>query len=141
MKDVAQEVLRQLKPEDQIALMTFREDTKLVADFTNDKKIIKGKIDDFSLGRHSWEQHFWKQAFHFAAQHMRKAASADSRHIIIAVTDDLIKEFDKSHPVKEVLRELNESGSIVYGLIMPRPEFKDSMFRRKDIKIVSRNLC
>ncbi len=136
IKDVAQEVLQQMKPVDQIALMTFAEQAKLVSDFTNDKKIIKGKIDDFSWADIHGKT-FLEAGFHQAAQHMHKAASADSRHIIIAVTDDMIREFDKAHPVKEVLRELNESGSVVYGLIMPRPEFRDSMFRRKDIKVVT----
>ena len=133
MKDAAQEVLQHLNPKDLIALMTFREDTNLVADFTNDKQIIKSKIDDLVCARTT----SLEQAFHFASQHMRKAASADSRHVIIAITDDLTKEFDKSHPIKEVLRELNESGSVVYGLIVPRPEIKESIFRRTEIKIVS----
>ncbi|HST21728.1 MAG TPA: VWA domain-containing protein, partial [Blastocatellia bacterium] len=133
MMEVAQEVLRQLEPEDQIALMLFREDTQLVVDFTDDKEIIKAKIDDLVCARTT----ALEQAFRFAAQHMRKAAPADTRHIIIAITDDLTKEFDKSHPIKEVLRELNESGSVVYGLIMPKPEVKESIFYKTEIKIVS----
>ncbi|MDX2040805.1 MAG: VWA domain-containing protein [Acidobacteriota bacterium] len=122
--DEGRQTLRNLKPEDEIALMAFSSTAWLVWDFTLSKKEIIERIApeklfpligvdniDFSgSGTHIAD------SIYLAAKHFDKATNPPGRRSIIVITDDWAN--DTIYSEEEVTNQLFESGVTVYGLII-----------------------
>ncbi|HSB08185.1 MAG TPA: VWA domain-containing protein [Blastocatellia bacterium] len=109
--------ISRLKPEDEIAIMTFSKKVALVQPFTRDRKLIADQI--MSVERqHQSEQHYFNAAVYEASEYMRKAANPAGRRAIIALTS-LEASIDFSRiSEKEALLSVLESGSVVSGLLI-----------------------
>lgn len=110
------EALKRLKPEDEVALMTYHNTTDLIEGFTRDR----GRIED-ALNRippHDEEaDHCLNLAFYDAAQYMMKASNPTGRRVIILITG-VTSNFDCAGPSgTAAAHEVFESGSVVCGLI------------------------
>jgi VWFA-related protein len=110
------EALKRLKPEDEVALMTYHNSAELIEGFSRDR----GRIED-ALNRipphDEMSDHCLTLAFYEAAHYMVSAGSPVGRRVIIVITG-VTSNFDCEGPTgKAAAQEVFESGSVVCGLI------------------------
>jgi VWFA-related protein len=114
----ALQALQHLKPEDEIALMTFAGVTETIQNFTKDRQLILDKIN-FALTKegHGTRIH---EAIGHAARKFRDAAVPSSRRAIVVVTDNQGSMNRTDDPVSEAqIRDaVVESGATVCGVIV-----------------------
>ena len=109
--------LNHLKPEDEVAIMTFSNKVKLIQPFTRDRKLVADQI--MSVERqHQSEQHYFNAAIYEASEYMKKAANPAGRRAIIALTT-LEASIDFSRvSEQEALLSVLESGAVVSGVLI-----------------------
>jgi VWFA-related protein len=111
------EAISHLKPDDEVAIMTFSNKVALVQPFTLDRKAIADKIVSVE-GQHQSEQHYFNQAIYEASEYMNKAANPAGRRAIIALTSlEASIDFSKISE-KEALLSVLESGAVVSGILV-----------------------
>ena len=119
--------LRQLRPDDEIALMGFGANAALIQDFTKDRKLIATSLRDFvDIARQKIVQGQDRTAAVFqAAEHIDRAANPVSRRVIITVTDDSPRSYSSAES-GSTARLLLDSRSVVYAMVTkgPRPSRK-----------------
>lgn len=127
IQDRGLRTLQQLKAADEVALMAFDTEAVLIQDFTKERRRIVDKVantDEMRSILNSARQQpgdgtHIGDSIHGAAHHLRKAANPLGRRIIIVVTDNEPAETWVLRSQREVVRELFDSGSVVYGLVVP----------------------
>ena len=111
------ESLKRLRPEDEVAVMTYQNTTELRQPFTRDRSLIER-----SLGRippHDEEaNHCLNKAFFDAASYMERAGNPSGRRVVIFITG-VTRNFDCADGpgAKAALHAIYESGSVVCALI------------------------
>src|SRR5262249_2901244 len=106
-----------LKPEDEVAIITFSNKVNLVQGFTRDRQVISDKIIGVEK-QHQSEQHYFNAGIYEAAEYMRKAARPGGRRAIIVLTS-LEASIDFSKVSEEqALQSLLESGAVVSGILV-----------------------
>jgi VWFA-related protein len=110
----ANNALRHLKPEDEVAVMAFADYPQLIQGFTKDRKLVAGKIIEASEARIGHGT-LLNEALYEAAMEMSRATNPANRRAIIVVTDNLALP-GGTYSVESLTRELLESGTVVYGL-------------------------
>jgi VWFA-related protein len=110
------EALQRLRPQDEVALMSFANTTELIAGFGHGKDRILAGLN--SLPPHDEEaEHCVSRAFHEAANYMKRAGNPDGRRVILMITG-VTAFFDCPGPSPEEARmAVFESGSVVCGII------------------------
>jgi VWFA-related protein len=112
----ATNALRNLKPEDEVAVMAFAEESKVIQPFTKNRSLIADKVmeaSQTSLG----DGTFLNEALYNAAQEINKASNPVNRRAIIVITDNIASP-DGDYGVERVTSDLLESGTVVYGLVV-----------------------
>jgi Ca-activated chloride channel homolog len=111
------QAISHLKPEDEVAIMTFSNKVALAQPFTRDRRIIADKIMAVE-NQHSAEQHYFNAGIYEASEYMRKAANPAGRRAIIVLTSlEASIDFSKISE-KEALLSVLESGAVVSGLLV-----------------------
>jgi Ca-activated chloride channel family protein len=111
------DAIKHLKPEDELAIMTFSNRVTLVQPFTRDRGLIASKIMNVEQ-QHESEQHYFNSAIYAAAEYIRKSATPGGRRAILALTSlEASIDFSKVSE-KEALISLLESGAIVSGILV-----------------------
>jgi VWFA-related protein len=106
-----------MKPEDEIAIMTFSNKVALAQPFTRDRQLIAEKVMAIEQQHHS-EQHYFNAGMYEAANYMSKAANPTGRRAIIVLTS-LEASIDFSRvSEKNALEAVLESGAIVSGTLV-----------------------
>jgi VWFA-related protein len=106
-----------LKPEDEIAIMTFSNKVAMAQPFTRDRQLIADKIMAIER-QHRSEQHYFNAGMYEAANYMSKAANPAGRRAIIVMTS-LEASIDFSRiSEKKALEAVLESGAIVSGVLV-----------------------
>lgn len=106
-----------LKPEDEIAIMTFSNKVALAQPFTRDRQLITDKVMAVER-QHRSEQHYFNAGIYEAANYMIKAANPSGRRAIIVLTS-LEASIDFSRiSEKKALEAVLESGAIVSGVLV-----------------------
>jgi VWFA-related protein len=113
VRDGALNALLRLKPDDQVAVMTFAVQTALAQDFTKDRALAARKIQEATATDVLGNGTLLPRALEEAAFHLDSAKTPNSRRVIIVVTDN-IAEGAKQETMNDIL----ESGAVVYGLIV-----------------------
>ena len=110
------DALSRLKPQDEVALMSFADTTELLHAFDRDRQRTARALD--RMPAHNEEaDHCFNRAFYDAARYMRRAGNPDGRRVIIMITG-LTTSFDCGSPSMEEARTaILESGSVVCGLV------------------------
>jgi len=119
IRDGALNALKHLKPDDQVAVMAFASETKLAQDFTKDRALVSRKIEEATATDVLGNATFVGPALESAAIHIEHAPTANSRHVIIIITDNIAATSDRQQ--HDVLEQLLDSGTVVYGLIVRGP--------------------
>jgi len=106
-----------MKPEDEIAIMTFSNKVALAQPFTRDRQLIADQIMGVEQQHHT-EQHYFNAGIYEAANYMSKAANPAGRRAIIVLTS-LEASIDFSRiSEKKALEALLESGALVSGVLV-----------------------
>jgi Ca-activated chloride channel family protein len=115
------EALKRLKPEDEVALMSYHNTAELIEGFTRDRSRIEAALN--RIPPHDEEaNHCLNLAFYRAAQYMIAAGNPAGRRVIIVITG-VTSNFDCDGPSgTSAMHEVFESGSVVCGLIPKSPE-------------------
>jgi VWFA-related protein len=116
IRDGALNALQRLKPDDQVAVMAFASETKLAQDFTKDRALVSRKIEEATATDVLGNATFVGSALESAAIHMEHAPTANSRRVIIIITDNIAATSDRQQ--RDVLEQLFDTGTVVYGLIV-----------------------
>ncbi|MFN2577385.1 MAG: VWA domain-containing protein [Pyrinomonadaceae bacterium] len=116
IRDGAMNALARLKPEDQVAVMPFANTSRLAQDFTADRQLVSQKIEEVTARDNLGRGTFLGPALESAALHMRTAPAQTGRRVIIIVTDNIA--LVPGRETKEILDELFDKGTVVYGLIV-----------------------
>ena len=86
----ALQALQHLKPEDEIALMAFASETRLIQGFTKNRQVIAeqiSRVDETAKGGTGYSR--LHEAMSQAAMLINQAANPNGRRVIITVTDNL----------------------------------------------------
>jgi VWFA-related protein len=116
IRDGALNALQRLKPDDQVAVMAFANTSALVQDFTKDRALVSRKIEEATATDKLGKGTLLGPALESAAIKMNHSPTPTSRRVIIVVTDNVA--ITSGQERKDVLAELFESGTVVYGLIV-----------------------
>ena len=116
IRDGALNALQRLKPEDEVAVMAFGTTYQLVQDFTKDRRLVSDKIQSATATDVLGNGTFLGSALESAAIHMQKAPAPGSRRVIIIITDNIA--VTSARETKDVVDELLDTGTVVYGLIV-----------------------
>jgi VWFA-related protein len=111
----ANNALRHLKPEDEVAVIAFADYPKLIQSFTRNRTLTAARITDASqtdLGKGT----MLYDGLYLAAQEINKGTNPANRRAIIVITDNIA--ITAGEDVASLQRELAESGTVVYGLIV-----------------------
>ncbi|MCI0485914.1 MAG: VWA domain-containing protein [Blastocatellia bacterium] len=111
------EAMSRLKPDTEVAIMTFSNKVALVQPFTRDRKLIADKILSVEI-QHESEQHYFNMAIYEAAIYMSQSANPAGRRAIIALTSlEASIDFSKRSE-KEALHAVLESGASVSAILV-----------------------
>lgn len=106
-----------LKPEDEVAVMTFSNKVALFQPFTRDRQLVADKIATVEQ-QHESEQHYFNAAIYEASEYMKHAANPAGRRAIIVLTSlEASIDFSKVSE-KEALLSVLESGAVVSGILV-----------------------
>lgn len=106
-----------LKPEDEVAVMTFSNKVALFQPFTRDRQLVADKIATVEQ-QHESEQHYFNAAIYEASEYMKHAANPAGRRAIIVLTSlEASIDFSKVSE-KEALYSVLESGAVVSGILV-----------------------
>lgn len=119
IRDGALHALRRLKPSDQVAVMAFANNTELAQDFTDDRALVSRKIEEATATDVLGDATFIGPALESAAIHMQRAPVANSRRVVIVITDNIAVTTARQD--RDVLEQLFDTGTVVYGLIVRGP--------------------
>ncbi|HEX8161931.1 MAG TPA: VWA domain-containing protein [Pyrinomonadaceae bacterium] len=113
----AQDAMQRLRPGDEVAVMAFATNSKLIQGFTRDRQLVADKIREasreYSVGRGT----MLTEALYEAARQMPGATNPASRRVVIVVTDN-VAVLGGDNAVRRTMGELLESGAVVYGLVV-----------------------
>lgn len=119
IRNGALQALRQLRPEDEVALMAFADRTELLHDFTKDRKAVIDQVSRVLEKRFVGVGTSLHTALYEAALEMDRAANPLSRRVIIAVTDNIATMHRFTNPtIAEVNERLLSHSSVVCGLVI-----------------------
>jgi VWFA-related protein len=116
IRDGARNALQHLKAEDKVAVMAFATKTELIQGFTKDRSLVSQKIEAATASERLGRATILGPALDSAAIAMANAPTQSSRRVIIVVTDNIAITDSKEE--KQILEELFDSGTVVYGLIV-----------------------
>ena len=132
IQDGGLQALQQLKSEDEVALMAFDVETTVIEPFTRDRQLVATKIKtpDQIIATLNNTRHVEAYGTHIAdsiyeaARYLLEASNPAGRRAIIVVTDNQPYEKKVAHSKLEVVNQLLETGTVVYGLVVP-PIYED----------------
>lgn len=108
--------LQRLRPQDEVALMSFANTTELIEDFGSGQDRILAGLGHLPPHDENAE-HCFNRAFYDAAEYMRRAGNPDGRRVIIMITG-ITTFFGCPGPsLEEARMAVLESGSVVCGII------------------------
>jgi len=110
------ETIKNLKADDELAVMTFSNKTELVQPFNTDKKKVAETLAKLPIHDDS-ATHCFNVAFYDAASYMREAGNPVGRRVIILITAMTKGINCGKHSSEEVRIEVLESGSTVCALV------------------------
>lgn len=121
VRRAALDAMSQLKPTDEVAVMTYHDTVELEQAFTRDRRALERAINWVPPHDES-RNHCLNIAFEAAADYMMKAGNPTGRRVIIAITGvtrNFVCKPGPSH--NEATHSVYESGSVVCGLIPESP--------------------
>ncbi len=122
VRRAAKDALSQLKPSDEVAVMTYHDTAELRQGFTHDRILLERAIN-YVPPHDEHANHCLNIAFDDAANYMMKAGNPTGRRVIVVITG-VTRNWDcRNGPSnKSVTHTVFESGSVVSAIIPKTPE-------------------
>ena len=121
VRRAALDAMSQLKPTDEVAVMTYHDTVELRQPFTRDRRSLEFAVNYVPPHDES-RNHCLNIAFDEAANYMMEAGNPTGRRVIIAITGVTRNFVCKPGPsYNEAVHAVYESGSVVCGLIPESP--------------------
>ena len=122
VRRAARDALSQLKPTDEVAVMTYHDTAELRQGFTYDRTLLERAIN-YVPPHDERANHCLNIAFDDAANYMMKAGNPTGRRVIVVITG-VTRNWDcRSGPSNNsVTHTVFESGSVVSAIIPKTPE-------------------
>lgn len=122
VRRAANDALSQLKPSDEVAVMTYHDTAELRQAFTHDRLLLERAID-YVPPHDERANHCLNIAFDEAANYMMKAGNPSGRRVILVITG-VTRNWDcrKGPSNKSAIHTVFESGSVVSAIIPKTPE-------------------
>ncbi len=117
VREAARHAVAQLKPTDEVALMTYHNEVELLQSFTRDRELIYSGLDH--VPPHDEEaQHCLNKAFAEAASYIQNAGNPIGRRVIVVITG-VTRDFDcpGGPSSKLASQEVYESGAVVSAIL------------------------
>jgi VWFA-related protein len=117
VRQAARDAIAQLKPTDEVALMTYHDEVELLQPFTRDRALISTALDQ--VPPHDEQaQHCLNKVFFEAAGYIQRAGNPIGRRVIVAITG-VTRNFDCTDGPsnKTTSQAVYESGAVVSGII------------------------
>ena len=135
LREATSQRLGELGDTDEVAIMTFAKDVKLVQSFTRDKQLLADQIDKSyrptsELGRTQTALH---EAIYQGAAYLEAHSSKENARAILAISDGHINQLG-GHSSKDALRKLFETGTALHGLLLSDEPFDTLVARPIDIR-------
>ncbi|MBI1765127.1 MAG: VWA domain-containing protein [Acidobacteria bacterium] len=119
IRDGAMEALRRLKPDDEVAVMVFGEQTKLIQPFTKDRLQIVSQLGSLLSSTQVGVGTSLHTALRDAARTMETASNPLSRRVIVSVTDNIATAYRWGDVAEQdVTDSIYDSGSVVCGVVV-----------------------
>ena len=117
----AVEAVWRLKPQDEVAVMTYHDTTELLQGFTKDRALVERALNRVP-GHEEEAEHCLNRLFADAADYMVRAGNPVGRRVVILITG-VTRNFDcRGGPSgKAAAQAIYESGSVVCGIIPKDP--------------------
>lgn len=122
VRRAANDALSQLKPTDEVAVMTYHDTAELRQGFTHDRILLERAID-YVPPHDERANHCLNIAFDDAANYMMKAGNPSGRRVIVVISG-VTRNWDcRSGPSgKSATHTVFESGSVISAIIPKTPE-------------------
>lgn len=122
VRRAANDALSQLKPTDEVAVMTYHDTAELRQEFTHDRILLERAIN-YVPPHDERANHCLNIAFDDAANYMMKAGNPSGRRVIVVITG-VTRNWDcRSGPSgKSATHTVFESGSVISAIIPKTPE-------------------
>jgi VWFA-related protein len=122
VRRAANDALSQLKPSDEVAVMTYHDTAELRQGFTHDRILLERAID-YVPPHDERANHCLNIAFDDAANYMMKAGNPSGRRVIVVVTG-VTRNWDcrRGPSNTAATHTVFESGSVVSAIIPKTPE-------------------
>jgi VWFA-related protein len=117
----AASALAHLKPEDEVAVMVYAAQARLVDDFTTDRARTVRAIQEGIALQYDEPAHF-NEAMYQSSLRLRQSANPSSRRVVIWLTDNLpnvpFRKKFPSHTELDATRLLHEDGVVVSPILL-----------------------
>jgi VWFA-related protein len=122
VRRAANDALSQLKPSDEVAVMTYHDTAELQQGFTHDRILLERAIN-YVPPHDERANHCLNIAFDDAANYMMKAGNPTGRRVIVVITG-VTRNWDcrRGPSGKSATHTVFESGSVVSAIIPKTPE-------------------
>lgn len=122
VRRAALDTVLQLKPSDEVAVMTYHNTAELLQGFTRDRRRIEVALDRVPPHDET-ANHCLNRAFFEAGSYMIRAGNPVGRRVIVAITG-VTRNFDCTDAPsgRAAAQMVYESGSVVCGIIPESPE-------------------
>jgi VWFA-related protein len=124
LADSAASVLAHFKPEDELSVMVYAGNARLVDGFTKNRERTRQAIERAVPMKYDEPAHFNEAVFQ-AAMQLKNSASPQNRRVIIWLTDNLpnvpYRQEYHAHTEIEALRALNEEAVVVAPILLKSP--------------------
>ncbi len=128
IRKAARDFLRTTSPQDRIAIISFRDDIKVISDFSTDRTMLSRKLDEIDAGGGT----ALYDALGYVLSSMLKQLRGERTAIVVMSDGDDNKSFV---PFPAILEALMESGALVYPLYVPSGLIPESSVPKPEITI------
>ena len=117
VREAARHAIAQLKPSDEVALMSYHDEVELLQEFTRDRSLIFDSFDRVPA-HEEHARHCLNKAFAAAADYVQKAGNPIGRRVIVVITG-VTRDFDCLSGVsgKTAAQAIYESGAVVSAIV------------------------
>ena len=126
IRKAARDFLNTASPQDRISIISFRDDIKVISDFSTDRRLLSKKLDEIDAGGAT----ALYDALAYVLSNTLKPLRGDRTAVVILSDGDDNKSFI---PLPALLEATNESGALIYPLYVPSGLVPESSVANPDI--------
>jgi VWFA-related protein len=128
IRKAARDFLHTARPQDRIAIISFRDDIQVISDFSADRKMLSKKLDEIDAGGAT----ALYDALGYVLADTLKQLRGERTAVVILSDGDDNKSFV---PFPAILEAILESGALIYPLYVPSGLIPESSVPKPEVTI------